>query len=93
MFDCITRTYERVPGSVTEGMVGYVQVFGLPHETVSSLRTGPVSPSLESPGQGFSTNLSGQQGPARVTAFSLLTCRLIGGVTDNGRSTWNGCSI
>lgn len=33
------------PGSMAEGIVGYVQPFGLPHEVGSSLRTGPLSPS------------------------------------------------
>ena len=83
------------PGSVAEAMIGYMQTFGLPHEVGSSLRTGPVSPSFplyfpasphppplpwRSQDEAFPTSFSGQQGPAGVTAFSLLISGSLAGL-------------
>lgn len=76
MFDCIVHTSEFVctgtcllgPGRVAEGLSGYMQIFSLPHEIGSSLRTEPNLPLhspflpphhsfLESPERGFSHKL------------------------------------
>lgn len=76
MFDCIVHASEFVwesmcllgPGSVAEGSNGYMQMFSLPHEVGSSLRTEPNlplhspflpphHPFLESPERSFSHKL------------------------------------
>ena len=76
MFDCIVHASEFVcvsmcllgPGSVAEGLSGYMQMFSLPHEVGSSLRTEPNlplhspflpphHPFLESPERSFSHKL------------------------------------